>query len=151
MGNLTTALMVVLTLNVLMFIVQASMDSIAISAGIESSNVYNCEGTMLGMYSPNCSAGNTAILDDSDVPGLFPGSAVTSTSPTTGNIFTDVFTSIKTWFLDTLGIKYVYNILAAPYNIIKIIGMPNEITFALSTFWYVLTAFVVIAFLWWRD
>ena len=148
MGNLTTALMVVLTLNILMFVVQASMNNIA-DAGNQP-KIYNCEGTMLGTYSANCSAGDTAILDNTDVPALFPGNSE-ATSPTTGNIFTDVFTSIKNWFLDTLGLKYIYNILTAPYNIIKIIGLPNEIEFALSTFWYGLTAFLVIAFLWWRD
>ena len=147
MGNLTTALMVVLTLNVLMFMTQASMINIAETS---TPNIFNCQGSMMGVYSENCSNADTAILDNSDVPALFPGTA-DATSPTTGNIFTDVFTSIKNWMLDTLGLKYVYNILSAPYNILKITGLPNEITFALSVFWYGLTAFLIIAFLWWRD
>jgi hypothetical protein len=42
---------------------------------------------------------NIPIVNNTNIPELMPGNA-DATSPTTGNIFTDVFTSIK--------LKYVY-------------------------------------------
>ena len=147
MGNLTTAVIIVVMLNVFMFLTQASLVGIKET---DATNVYNCDGTMLGIYSDDCQNGDMALINNTNIPSLFPGSSQ-ATSPTTGNIFTDVFSSIKNWMLDTLGLRYVFAILSAPYSMLSLMNLPHEFVFALGSLWYIISAFLIIAFLWWRD
>lgn len=145
MGNLTTALSFVMILNVLMWFGQLSM----IELNPDSTVYYHCEGTLLENFDKNNCVG-TPELDESDLGSVLP-SAEENISPETGNIFTDMFSSIKDWFSDITGLKYLYSILKAPYNILKAMHLPAEIAFGLGSIWYAVTLFLVIAFFWGRD
>lgn len=145
MGNLTVALSFVMILNVLMFSGQATM----LNLDKDSTIYYNCEGTLMETFDKNKCVG-TPELDESDIESILPD-AEENISPETGNIFTDIFSSIKNWFSKIRGIKYLYNILKAPYNIVKAIGLPQEIAYGLGALWYGTTLFLIVAFFWGRD
>lgn len=146
MGNLLTAFTLVIVLNVMMFVADASIRHLS----EETEHVYNCDDSLLGLYSSDCTGGNMSIINNENITTLFPGDA-SALSTETGNWFTDMFKSIKNWLQETLGLKYVYNIVSAPYNIIKLMQLPSEINFVLSAFWYAISILVVIMFMWGRD
>ncbi len=145
MGNLTTALTFVMVLNILMWLSQVAM----LDLNPEGTVFYHKEGTLLGEFDKNKGQG-TPELDDSGLASDLP-SAEENISPTTGNIFTDAFSSIKEWFSRTTGINYLYGIIKAPYNVLKAMMLPAEIVYAFGTLWYALTLFLVIAFFWGRE
>ncbi len=150
MGNYTTALTFVLFINLLMMITNVTIYNIATEENVDINsrpNFYNCQGGGNNLFM-DCA--QSQIVNNSNIPGLFPGSAET-TSPTTGNIFTDVFTSIKNWMLQTPGLNYVYVVVSSPASIIGALNLPSPIGELLGGFWYALTIFLIIAFLWWRD
>lgn len=144
MSNLTTALTFVMILNCLMWFGQISM----IHLDDNSTVYYNKEGSMLDSFTTG--VGEDIQIDDSNLESLMP-TAEENISPETGNIFTDMFSSIKNWFAETTGLKYLYGILKAPYNILKAMHLPNEVCFGLGMVWYGTTLFLIIAFFWGRD
>ena len=144
MSNLTTGLVFVLLLNVLMFLAQATMVSIE-----PTNDHFNFEGSLLDNFDVGTNNSNR-VLDTSDLNNLLP-EGEGSVSPTTGNIFTDIFSSTRSWFADKLGLNYLYGIVSAPYNFLKITNLPNAFVFAIGTMWYALTFFLIVAFIFGRD
>src|SRR4030042_1674714 len=145
MGNLTVALVFVLTLNVLLYLGQVA----SYSLNPESSPVFfTNKGTMLETFDKNAGEG-TPTLDTEQTTNVLP-STEGSVSPTTGNFYTDTFSSIKGWFAQKTGIAYIFGILSAPYNVLKSMNLPNEFSYAVGTLWYGTTLFLIIAFFWGR-
>ena len=140
MGNLTGATILVLALNVILVLGAYTVSDL--SSG-EQSLGYSCQDTLFKTFSTNanCSSLNSSTFQD-NLPSTTPFVDVTS-----GNVFTDTFNAIKTWLLDNTGISFVFDILSAPYKMIALIGMPEEITFLLGAMWYGLTFFLVIAWI----
>lgn len=64
-------------------------------------------------------------------------------------VFTDVI-SVATSWISTAG-DYFFRIVGAPVHYIKVLGLPQEFTFAVGAFWYGLTAFLVVAFVLGRE
>lgn len=146
MGNLTTALVFVLAINVFMFIVQASI--IEINPGA-SQTYFNNSGSLINEFDANNGAGDP-VLDTENVHTNLPSSEG-AVSVGDNNFFTDVFNSIKGFFGDKLGLKYLVAIVSAPYNLLKSINLPNPIVFALGSLWYGVTFFLIVAFFWGRN
>lgn len=146
MSNLTNALIIVLCINLMLFFGQIAVTAI----NPEGPQFFNCEGSLIGSVEQGGCTGSTYILDDTDPANRLP-SGETSVSPETGNIFTDAFTAAKTWMLDSLGLSYVVNILSAPMNILEAIGLPQAFAFGVGAMWYLMTLFLLVAFLIGRD
>jgi len=140
MGNVSIALTFVLIMNVLMFLTQAAM----LDINPEGPQFFNCKGSMLEGYDKNKCEGSPA-LDNSKISSDLP-TAEGSVSPTTGNLFTDTFSSIKTWF--SRKIDFISQIVTAPYNMLEYAGAPDSFRFAIGTLWYGLTFFLILAFFW---
>lgn len=145
MANVTMALMLVLAVNVFLYLGQAAILEINPDAPL----FFNREGTVLQEFDKNNGVGDP-ILDTESTTDQLP-STEGSVSPTTGNFFTDMFSSIKNWFAKKTGISYLLAIVSAPYNILKTMHLPNSFVFAIGTLWYVLTLFLIVAFFWGRD
>ena len=150
MNTLTYAFLVVMSINVMLFIGQAAM----LDINPDGPQLYHCEGNLLGAFeATGCTTPGSYYLNNTDPTASLP-SGETSVSPETGNIFTDAFTGIKSWFLKSTGLSYVGNILNAPYNVLSAI-LPGPETqpfvFAIGSGWYALTFFLLVAFLFGRD
>lgn len=141
-SNITMGLIFVMALNMLMWLSQLATANINPSGP----EYFNCEGSMLDGFG-DC---ETNYLNTSNVMGQLP-TAESSVDISTGNIFTDTFRSIKNWVTSLPGVNYIYGMLKAPYEILKAIHLPDAFAFTLGAFWYGITLFLIIAFIWGRD
>ena len=144
MSNLTTALVIMLSINVVFILAQASITEINPDGG---TIFYNHSGSMLS----SLSVGNDTYLLDDTNPGDKLPSGETSVSPETGNVYTDTFTTSRSWLLEKTGLGYVLNLLSAPYNILKSMGLPSIFSFAIGGLWYGMTLFLIVAFILGRN
>lgn len=145
MVNITGALVVVMAINVMLFLGQASISGISDEA---NQTLFNCQGSILGGFdSNNCNG--SYVLDTTNINGTLPQKVTSATDE--GNIFTDIFGSIKTWFLDTTGLSYAIDIISAPNKFLTAIGLPGAFSFALAAMWYGITIFLLVAFFWGRN
>ena len=145
MGNLTIATIFIVTVNVLMWFCTLAM----LNINPEGTFCYNVEGSIIGNSIQG--TGNSTILDN-DVLNQLPTSEGSSVTTGENNLFiTDVFNNILNWFKSAPGIKYVYGVVAAPYNILKCMGLPVEFAVGIGTLWYLVSFLVLIAFLWGRE
>lgn len=141
MGNLTIGAIFVLSLNVLLFLSQASIMNI----NPEGTNFYTHNGTILASFEK----GDNILDTESSLDALPENQGAVTVEG--GNIFTDVVASIKGWVAEKTGLRYVYNILSAPYNMLKMMGLPNAFVFAIGTLWYGVTLISVILVIWGRN
>lgn len=144
MSNLTTALTIILAINVMFIVGQIAVNEIAEEEFI----FYNCEGSI---HSELGTCNGTYALNTGDSVNLLPSGESTSVDEETGSVFTDAFTGIKTWLLESLGLKYVVQILSTPYDIMIAIGLPSSFAFAVGGLWYGVTLFLLLAFLFGRE
>lgn len=144
MGNMVIATIFVVTLNVLMWISQVAM----LDMNPDGPTMYNLEGSIIG--ETVAGQGNGTVVQD-DVLSDLPSSAGTVATGETGGYFTDIFNNILSWFKSAPGIKYVYGVVSAPYNILKALGLPSEFVVGIGTLWYLVSFLVLVAFLWGRE
>jgi len=135
-GSLTSALTIVLSINMLLWFGQIAVYEL----NPEGSTFFHNKDTLLDKYD----AGNYT-LDDNAVDQL--PSSESSVSVTTGNIFSDLFTTVKNWFLDSTGFSYILNVLSAPMSFLRVINLPQQFAFGIGAMWYGITLFLVIAFI----
>lgn len=141
MGNLTTVLVFVLIANVIMIMAQVSIDHINISNPL---NIYTTTGTILDK------TGYANVTNTSDITTYLPeDSGIVQDS--TGNFFVDVTSKVKSFFSKTIGLSYVYDIATAPGRMIAAMNLPAEFTFLIGSFWYGLTIFLVVSFIFGRE
>ena len=145
MGNSITALIFVVVLNALLFMAQFAILDINPSA----TRFYTTKDDS-GIIIERFSANGTYILDDSDSSSKLP-TATQSISPTTGNIFTDTFSSIKSWVSVGTGVNYITGMLSAPYNMLKWARLPDAFCFAIGSLWYAISLFIIVSFFWGKD
>jgi hypothetical protein len=145
---LVFALTIVLSINAMLFLGQASIENIATEIGSPSATFYDPSGSLIcGIDGANC-AEEVYVIDGTNPTELYPGHEPIESGD--GNFFTDMFASVKRFFSDTLGLGYVMNILQAPKTFLDLTGLPNEVSFALAAMWYLLTFFLILAFFWGR-
>lgn len=138
MSDFSGALGVVLAINLVLFMAQISVGQI----NPEVTDIYNCQGNIYGDFN-NADCTNYKLDTEKATDGSnFPENPTVIDSAL--NYFTDVFNAVKTWFLDSLGAKYVINVLKAPYNFLSLTGLPQEFVFILGSFWYMLTFFLLV-------
>lgn len=148
MGNsdtLTFLLLIILCIDGLLFLTQVSMDNIN---PLDSPQIYTYNGGVMQSYD-----GGNYTLNPDDYASQLP-SAESSVNPETGNIFTDAFSSIKSWFSDSSvgrGISYVTQILGGPVNYLKVLGAPIEFMFVIGAIWYGMTMFALVMLLFGRT
>lgn len=144
MSNLTIASIFVLTLNILMWLSQVAI----LDLNPTGTTFYNCNGSMLETFGSGCS--ENAVLNTQDVTDKLPSSGETI-STDTGNFFTDVFNNVLSWVKETTGLGYLISILSAPYNLLKVLNLPNAFVYAVGTLWYGVSFMIFIAFIWGRE
>jgi hypothetical protein len=89
---------------------------------------------------------NGELVVDSDL--LPVDEAVESGS--TGNIFTDTYTSIKSWTQQTLApLGFIANILQQPYGFLNDVGVPAPVALTFGVLWYMLAIIVIVS--WWSG
>lgn len=144
MGNLLTATIFIIVMNLFMW--WASIAQLTINP--DSSICYNLEGSVIEntiYYNENGSVLNNDVLSQ------MPDAQTTQVSGTTTTFFTDIFNNIVSYFKETTGLKYVYAVIAAPYNILKCTNLPSTFIVGIGTFWYLISFLIFISYLWGRE
>lgn len=140
MGNLTTATIFVVIVNVLMWMVQLSV----IDVNPDGSVCYNVNGTIIG---ENMQGGEVKT----DIASKLPSSESGVTAGSSTGFVTDLFNSILGWMKGLPGVNYAVNIVKAPTNILKCMSVPHDFAVAIGVMWYSITIFLVISWIFWRD
>jgi len=136
--NLTMALLLVLSLNVVMFFVsQGLVEAGATDPFADSDNMLN-KFSNGNLTNPSIPTNLTNYLPDTQAVGI---------DPEDNNVYTDVFTSIRSWFLDKTGIGWVLGIMDAPKVILVAIGLSASMAWALTALWYGMTLLFIVAFI----
>ena len=139
--NPAVILAFILSLNVIFFIAQVSVDKINPE---DSTEFFNYSGSMIKQYDLGGYVLNESLADK------LPESS-NAVQVEEGNIFTDIFKTFKNWFAEKTGLNYLWNVVNAFPNFLKIMGLPIEIVFALGFFWHALTLFVFISLITGRN
>lgn len=129
------ALAIMLGINVFLFLGNYAVADIS----GQSSGLINYENDMIGQFD----AGNYTLNED--VTSKLP-SGEGSISPETGNFFTDTFSAIKNWFVETTGLNYLLGIVNAVPNFLKRFLDP-VLAYAIGFFWHALTIFLIVNFI----
>lgn len=132
------ALVVLLAIDMFFFLGQTAVTEVN-PGGLQ---FYNYEGGLIHNYD----AGNQTIPTDTILP---TGSA--SVSPTTGNVFTDIFTSIKETLLDIPVLGTILQIVFAVPIYVGSTGLPAGAKFAINAFFYAVLGFILVSFIWGRE
>jgi len=149
MANLGAVLITVLCVNALLFLGQVAV----MDLNPDGPNFYNCTDSLIGGFETNnCADSTVYVLNDGggNITGQLPTGAGTITIAS-GNIFTDTFSAIANWFAQSTGLRYLYNLVAAPANFLKALNLPSEFSFAIAVIWYGFTIFIIAAFFFGRD
>src|SRR4030065_543374 len=129
-----SALLMVLAIDMFLFFGQTAITSINPSA----SRFFNFSGTLL----QSADAGGY-VVNVSSVNGNIPSQNII-TAGDNSNIFTDIFTVLRGFFMDTLGFKYVFGVLGAPVGYVKYLNLPVEFSYGIGALWFILTFFLLL-------
>lgn len=144
MSNLTIATAFVVILNVMMWLSQTAM----IDMNPDGPTMYNTNGSIIDESIKG--SGNGTILKDTVIEDL-PSSAGTVATSESTSIFTDIFNNILSWMKSAPGIRHIYGVVSAPYNILKAMNLPTQFVVGIGTIWYLISLTIVLAFLWGRE
>lgn len=139
MDALENSVLIVLCINLMLVLGQLSashVDNIG-------SSLINCQTSPLGQFG-NCTTGNGYNFDASN-PTL-PTSS-TSVDATTGSVFTDIWNTIKGFFGDTLGLKYVALVVSAPASFLKGMGLDSDFSNLIGAVWWIFTTLLIISYI----
>lgn len=148
MGETANALAVVLAVNLMLWLGQVAVLELNPVGPV----FYNCNESIIAQFGQNgC---NTYVLNDTNPTAQLPTTGSTIQVDNTGgggNFFTDTFSAGLNWITQSTGLGYLYNILAAPSNFLKAIGLPPQFSFGISFLWYGFTLFLIVSWLFGRD
>lgn len=136
MRGITISLVFVLLLNGLFFWSQLAVNDI----NPNGPQFFNYNGSDIQQYDQ----GGYSLPTD---PTTALPTTVASISATTGNVFTDPWTTIQGWFLSVPGVKYLIAIVNTLPNYLKALGLPVEFAYTVGYMWYVFSIFIVIMFI----
>ena len=138
-------LLIILSINAMLLIGQAAI----LDTNPDANIFITCKDSALASYeSSGCTSGDY-VLNTSNSINQLPTDVtkVSGDNTGTGGLFTDIFSTIKNWFLQTTGLQYIINILAAPYVFLSLLGLPAAFTFLVSSVWYGFTLWAIVSFL----
>lgn len=138
--KLEMSIVIMLLIDITLFLSQTAMANIAMEEGVVGPSYYDYQGGVLRQYD----AGNYTV--PTNVSSLLP-SGQGEVVPNTGSFFTDIFSTVKNWFLDLPGVRYVVGVVTAVPNMLQTFGLPPELSFAIGALWHVMTFVLLIGWL----
>lgn len=139
------ALLVVLSIDGFLFMGQMAVTDTSIAIGIAVPNrtkFINFDDSILYEYD----RGNYTLSTNTSTDELIGTDSSVNTE--TGDIFTDTFAKVKSWFTSAgQGIAVFFQILAGPYRYLVMAGTPGWFSFTVGAIWYILTLALVVAFI----
>lgn len=140
-------LSIVLAINLVLFIGQAAIVETSEELGVPSGEFFNSSGSLFCNIDSNKCTGETYVVNDTNPTGFLPEEPKTTADE---GVFSAMFGSIKNFFSETLGLGYLLHILSAPKTFLDMLGLPNEVSFAIAAMWYIFSLLILLAFMWGR-
>ena len=145
--KIETALIIMLSINLFLFFGQIASEQInqEYQFNPESPQFFNYENSTIGEYNSG-----DWVINDQLVKDELPKSQGGSILGGVGDWFTDVFQSIKNWFLGVTGVKYLVGIVNAVPNFLSSLPLPaiaKPFIFGISALWHAITLFLIVAFI----
>lgn len=141
MGKLLSALILMLTINFVLFFLQLA----ATELNPTGTDFFTYAGTPLSTYD----TGNYTLT--TDVGGMLPGGE-SGISADSGSFFTDPFNTLKSWFYANIpGLSILTGFVTAVPNFLKALHLPEAFTFVLSAIWFITSILLIAAFWLGRD
>lgn len=143
MGNLTNALIIVMAINAVLFMGKVSIMEInPTNTGYH----YDCNGNVLSQFERNGCNNATSYglinVNNNSISSQLPSNPTIIDS--IGQFFTDIYSSVRNWLLDSLGLSYVLAVLTAPSDFLSMTGLPESFVWVISAFWYGITLFLIV-------
>lgn len=139
--NLTISLLMVLSLNLMMFFVSSGLIDSGYATPFDNSKNFLNKFNDGNLTNPSVPTNVTNLIPDTQAVGV---------DPVDNNVYTDIFTSARSWFLDKTGIGWVLGILQAPAVILTVIGLSASMAWAITALWYAITLLFIVAFIFGR-
>ncbi|HHE36488.1 MAG TPA: hypothetical protein ENL16_01585 [Candidatus Woesearchaeota archaeon] len=142
MGKFLMAVIIMMSINIILWLTQMSI--MEINPGAPS--FFNVSNSPATNYITNGELTNRSVADSlpEEVKGTEGGGVTTSLT----SFFSDPISTIKNFFLKTLGLEQVGNVLKAPYDFMKSVGIPQQIALMIAVLWYsfniILLALVIV-------
>lgn len=134
--------LIVLAINGALLLGNAAILDTNADAGI----FFSCQDSALMKYEQSGCTSGSYILNTTNSINDLP-TDVNKVSEETGNIFTDLFSTFKNWFLQATGLHYIINLVGAPYLFLQALQLPALFAFVVGTIWYGFSISVIIGFL----
>lgn len=140
MGNLTIATVFIVFVNALMILTQVAI----LGINPAGSRCYDSSASLIGKSLTGTNLSNATVNNDftTQIPGASSAVGVGTT-----NDNSNIFNTILSWVKSVPGLKLVYEIVAAPGNVISCMGLPNEFNVIVGGLWYVISLLLVVVFL----
>ena len=142
MDALETSLIIIISINLMLVLGQFS--AMNVNPDFNMGQIIDCDRSPLGQYAnTNCTSGHYSI--DTNAPAL-PTSS-TSVDTTTGGVFTDLWNTVKGFFGDTLGLKYLVAVVGAPKTFLTGMGLDPDFASLIGGMWWIINVILVISYI----
>lgn len=141
-------LVLLLCINFMFFVGNIGLKEVSGMAGIDNTiTLIHCKGTVFESADvAKCENETYTVIDVENASNKLPsGSSIVS--PTSGEAYTDVWSSIKNWFADKTGYNYFTAFVGALPNFLNSVGVDSNLVFAIGAIWYLIGLFLIIAFI----
>jgi hypothetical protein len=136
------AILIILCIDGILFMGQYAIYDIGAEMGIEAETVFfHYPDSFLSKFAHNGTITTNSSIDDL----LGTDSEV---NPETGDVFTDTFAKVKSWFTGIgAGMAIFFEALAGPYRYFVMLGMPWWFNLSFGAIWYGITILLFVAFI----
>ena len=140
--GIAIALLLVLCIDGFLFMGQMAITDISIEMGEGTGNqtvFFNYANSFIskfdkGNYTINTNSSNTELVGTES-----------SVNPETGNIFTDTFAKVKSFFVGiSSGMAFFFEILAGPYRYLVMLHVPAWFSYSFGAIWYGITLLLFV-------
>lgn len=134
-------LIFVLAVDIILFMGQIATQEIASQIGLEFNMSYmNYESSNIAQMDSG-----DYTLDTSNLDTRILGTLATGVNVDTGTIFTDPIATMNNWLVSNIpGVKYALMLVAAPYNFVRALGVPDWFSFSIGGMWMALTILLIV-------
>lgn len=139
MDGLESALVIVMCINLMLVLGQFS--AMKVNPDFVD-NVVDCANSPLGQFGSCNGSHYTADMSNPTLP-----TSSTSVDATTGTVFTDLYNTVKGFFADTLGLKYVTAIFGAPASFLKGMNLDPDFANLIGKVWWAISLVLFITYL----
>jgi hypothetical protein len=136
----------IVILNILFFLVGQTLVGVGLT-----NNVYTYDGSVMSKFN-NGDQTNYSMraYNETDLP-----TETKTVDPSTGNIFTDVWSTISNWVKGGLtaivnlipGHEFIIAMFAGLHIFLVAINIPSAVVFAIDFLWYAFTLFMIVLFI----